>query len=123
MSNYRNQPWFISTNTTAAGIALEYTGGKSSATTAAALGAQPPRYRLRGFSVSGSTAVAISTTPIKIIWGHSSLSPLSTSEVCNDPGVNPFVVTDLMGIEGGYLALETTVAHADGGLTFAMWGD
>ena len=121
--NYRNQPWFVSTHTTAAGIALEYTGGKSSATTAAAFGAQPPRYRLRGFSVSGSTAVAISTTPIKIIWGHSSLSPLSTSEVCNEPGAGMVGISGILGIEGGYIAIETTVAHADGGLTFCMWGD
>ena len=120
---YRNQPWFVSTNTTAAGIALEYTGGKSSATTAAAYGSQPPRYRLRGFSVSGSTAVAISTTPIKLIWGASSLSPASTSELCNEPGAGMAGISGLLGIEGGYIAIETTVAHADGGLTFAMWGD
>ena len=120
--NYRNTPWFVSTNTTAAGIALEYTG-VTAGTTNVRFGANGPRYRLRGFSVSGSTAVAISTTPIKIIWGESSLTPLSTSEVCNDPGAGMVGISGLVGIEGGYIAIETTIAHADGGLTFCLWGD
>jgi hypothetical protein len=32
-------------------------------------------------------------------------------------------VAGIMGIEGEYIALESTVAHADGGLSLMMWGD
>lgn len=120
---YRNNPWFASTHTTAAGIALEYTGGLSSRTTAAQYGSQKPIFRLRGFAISGSTAVAISTDPIKIIYGESSDNPQTTADLCNEPGAGMVGVDGIVGIEGGYIALETTVAHADGGLTFAMWGN
>ena len=119
---YRNQPWFVSTHTTAAGVALEF-AGRSAATTGAQFGAAVPKYRLRGFAVSGSTSVAISTSPIKVIYGESSLGAATTAELCNEPGSGMIGVSGLVGIEGGYIALETTVAHADGGLTFMMWGD
>ncbi len=118
----QNNPWFVSTHTTAAGIALEYTGGFSSLSTEVTYGGKR-RFRLRGYTVSGSTGVAISTDPIKIIYGDSSVSPHTTAELCNEPGIGMVGVSGIMGIEGGYIALETTVAHADGGLTFVMWGD
>ena len=119
---YRNQPWFASTHTTAAGVALEF-AGRSAATTAAQFGSAAPKYRLRGFAVSGSTAVAVSTSPIKVIYGESSAGANTTAEICNEPGASMVGVAGIVGIEGGYIALETTVAHADGGLTFMMWGD
>ena len=117
--NYRNNAWFQSTHTTAAGIALEQ---RASTFDAASIGYMPPVYRLRGFAVSGSTAVAISTTPIKVIYGRSSIDAI-TQEITNEPGAGIVGVTGLIGIEGEYIALETTVAHADGGLTFIMFGD
>ena len=116
---YRNVPWFASTNTTAAGVAIE----RSQAPTTDMQGRQDRRFRLRGFAISGSTSVAISTSPIKVIYGDSSIAPQTTAELCNDPGSGMVGVSGIMGIEGGYIALETTVAHADGGLTFVMWGD
>lgn len=119
MTDHRNKPWFASTHTTAAGIALE----KSIPISTASQYGRQTELRLRGFAISGSTAVAISTTPIKVIWGASSVSPQTTAELCNEPGIGMVGVAGIMGIEGGYIALETTVAHADGGLTFMMWGD
>jgi len=118
---YRNTPWFASTNTTAAGVALEYSGPPL--TTDARFGANLPVFRLRGFAISGSSAVAISTNPIKVIYGDSSAGGLTSAEICNEPGAGSIVLDGILGIEGGYIALETTVAHADGGLTFLMWGD
>ena len=117
-----NKPWFVSAHTTAAGIALEYTD-KNVRTSVAQYGAGQVTYRLRGFAVSGSTAIAISTTPITLIYGNSSLSPQTTLAITNEPGIGMVGANDLMGLEGGYFALETTVAHAHGGLTFLMWGD
>ena len=116
---YRNPAWFASTHTTAAGIALE----QSQVGTTDMQGRSDRVFRLRGFAVSGSTAVAISTSPIKVIYGDSSVAPEITAELCNEPGASMTGVSGIMGIEGGYIALETTVAHADGGLTFMMWGD
>src|SRR3990167_6958684 len=113
---YRNLPWFASTHTTAAGVALEFSG--PTLTTDARFGANLPVFRLRGFAVSGSTAVAVSTTPIKVIYGDSSAGGLTSAEICNEPGVGMVGVSGIVGIEGGYISLETTVAHADGGLTF-----
>ena len=118
----KNKPWFASTHTTAAGIALEYTGGFSSLTTEVTYGGKRT-YRLRGFAISGSTTVAISTLPIKVIYGDSSANPHTTAELCNEPGAGMIGVSGIVGIEGGYIALETTVVHAHGGLTFMMWGD
>jgi len=112
---YRNKPWFASTHSTAAGVILERNPAIGS------YGGQ--RLRLRGFAISGSTAVAVSTTPIKILYGDSSAGVLTTAELCNEPGAGMVGVSGIMGIEGAYIALETTVAHADGGLTFVMWGD
>lgn len=122
MREYRNNPWFASTFTTATGIALEY-AGQSGATTGAQFGASKPVYRLRGFAISGSTAIAISTLGIKIIYGDSSETPATTATLCAQPGAGSIVVDGILGIEAGYIALESTVAHADGGLYFAMWGD
>ena len=120
LNEYRNRPWFVSTNTTAAGVALEY---NPISTAKGAYGVQFAGYRLRGYSISGSTAVAVSSTPIKLIYGASSGAALTSEELCNEPGAGMVGVNGIMGIEGGYFALETTVAHADGGLTFSMWGD
>ena len=74
---HRNKPWFASTHTTAAGIALEFSG-QSGQTTAFAYGGGRPVYRLRGVAVSGSTAVAVSTSPIKLVFGESSNNPATT---------------------------------------------
>lgn len=126
MANYKDAPWFASTHTTAAGVALEFTGTtdhSSLDSTQTGYGTLPRTYRLRGFAVSGSTAVAISTDPIKILYGDSSGATLTTAELCQEPGIGMVGISGLVGIEGGYIALETTVAHADGGLTFSMWGD
>ena len=113
--DHRNRPWFVSTNSTAGGVILEYnpavgTYGQGS-------------FRLRGFYASGSTAVAVSTLPLKLIYGDSSAGVLSTIELCAEPGAGMVGVSQLMGLEGRYFAIESTAAHADGGLTVAMWGD
>lgn len=112
---YRNKPWFASTHSTAAGVILEHNPSIGS------FGGQ--KLRLRGFYISGSTAVNVSTTPIKLIYGDSSAGVLSTIELCNDPGASMVGVSQLMGLEGRYFAIESTAAHADGGLSVAMWGD
>ena len=119
MEKYRNNPWFASTHSTAAGIILEQ---RDSTFDAAAQGFAPRRYRLRGFAISGSTAVAVSTTPIKILYGRSSADAI-TAELTNEPGAGMLGVANILGIEGEYIGFETTVAHADGGLTFLAWGD
>ena len=67
--------------------------------------------------------MAVSTTPIKVIYGDSSAGGLTSAQICHQPGVNPIVVDGILGIEGGYIALESTIAHADGGLTLLMYGD
>ena len=111
----RNKPWFVSTFSTAAGVLLEKNppAGSYGQNT----------LRLRGFYVSGSTAVVVSTTPMKLIYGDSSAGALTSIALCNEPGAGMIGVSQLMGLEGRYFALESTVAHADGGLSVAMWGD
>src|SRR3990167_4442645 len=104
---YRNKPWFVSTWSSAAGVLLEKNPAVGS------YGGQ--QLRLRGFYVSGSTAVAISTLPMKLIYGDSSAGALTTITLCAQPGANMIGVSQMMGIEGRYFAIESTVAHADGG--------
>ena len=112
---FRNKPWFVSTHSTAAGVLLEQNPAVG------AYGGQ--KLRLRGFYISGSSAVAVSTTPMKLIYGDSSAGVLTTIDLCNEPGAGMVGVSQMMGIEGRYFAIESTVAHADGGLSLAMWGD
>ena len=119
MGNYRNNPWFASTHSTAAGIVLEQ---RDSTIDAAAQGYVARKYRLRGVSISGTTAIAISTLAIKVIYGRSSVDA-TTQEFISDPGITQRLITDIMGIEGEYIGIESTAAHPDGGLSIAIWGD
>ena len=116
----RNSPWFASGFSTAAGVIVE----KSVAplTTLTGTG-NPTQYRLRGYSVSGSTALAISTNPIKLRLGPSSAGPFTSHRIANEPGIGMIGATRLQGIEAGYIAIQTTVVHANGGLTVMIWGD
>ena len=112
-----NKPWFVSGFSTAAGIIVEFRPDQS------ADWGKTRDYKLRGFAVSGSTALAISTNPIKLIYGKSSAAELTTIVLTAEPGAGMLGAAQLMGLEGGYFAIESTVAHADGGLTVFMWGD
>ena len=116
---YRNNPWFVSTHTTAAGVLLE----QSDPPTTDMQGRPNRRFRLRGFAVSGTTAIAVTTEALKIIYGESSIAPQTTVALCAQPGANLFYQNGLMGIEGGYIAIASTAAHADGSLVISMWGD
>ena len=117
---YRNQPWFASTFSTAAGVVLEF----SQVPTTDMLGRATRRYRLRGVCVGGSTAAAAaSTNNIRVLYSDSSIGVQNTAVLCRDPGSSQVLVSGIMGIEGGYIALESTLAAADGGRTYSMWGD
>ena len=82
-----------------------------------------PEFTLRGFSVAGSTVAAISTLVISLRYGKSSDATLSTLPLCKEPGVGQQGISQMKGIEAGYMALYTSVAHADGGLVGLLWGD
>ena len=117
---YRNRPWFASTISTAAGVVLE----RSQVGTTDMQGRHDRRFRLRGICVGGSTAAAAATTnSIRVLYSDSSIGIQNTAVLCRDPGSSQVVIDGLMGIEGGYIALETTLAAADGGRTYSMWGD
>ena len=116
---YRNSPWWVSTFSTAAGILLE----QSQPATTDMQGRNQRRFRLRGFSISGTSVVAVSTTPIKVVYGYSSIAPENTVVLCHQPGASMIGASGLVGVEGGYIAIESTIVHADGGLVVTMWGD
>ena len=116
-----NKQWYASAQSTAAGIIVEYTG-RSSPTNAGGTG-QTERYRLRGVAISGTSAVALSTVPLMVHTGDSSAGVLTSQAIMSQRGVNGLMLTGLMGIEGGYIAISSTIAHADGGLTVSIWGD
>lgn len=118
-----NKPWFVSGFSTAAGVIVEWNPMDGYASSLASYSGKLPNYRLRGFAVSGSTLLATSTTPMKVRFGESSAAPLTSMALTAEPGVGMLGVAGLMGIEGGYIAIQTTVAHANGGLTVLMWGD
>jgi len=122
MSN-KNQSWFKSGVSTADGIIVEWNPLDGYASSLAPVYGQLPSYNLRGFAVSGSSAAAASTKPIKIVYGQSSAHVLTTVYVCAEPGATLRVVDNLMGISGGYISLRSTIVHADGALTAMLWGD
>jgi hypothetical protein len=114
----RNAPWFVSNFTTAAGILAEKSAGGAST-----VQGRRTQYRLRGYSVSGSTAIAVSSTPLKLRLGPSSDGPFTSHQIANEPGAGMIGAANIMGIEAGYIAIQSTVAHADGGLSVMLWGD
>lgn len=73
--------------------------------------------------MSGSTAVAISTLVIALRYGDSSGATLTTIALCKEPGASMIGAAGLMGIEFGYAAVHSSVAHSDGGLTASIFGD
>jgi len=122
----QNRPWFASGHSTAAGLIVEWnpmSGYVSSLSSQTPHYGSLPTFRLRGFAISGSTAVAISTVPIKLNYGRSSGATLTTIFLCAEPGAGMLGAANIMGIEAGYFSIRSTVAHADGGLTGLLWGD
>lgn len=122
----KNKPWFKSALSTASGVIVEWNPMAlyvSSTPTVTPHYGELPSYNLRGFAVSGSTAIAVSTLVISLRYGKSSAGTLSTIALCKEPGAAMLGADNLMGIEGGYFALYTSVAHADGGLVGMIWGD
>ncbi len=112
---YKNQPWFVSGFTTAAGVIAEYNPAQTVY--------NHRNFRLRGFAVSGSTTLAISTTPMKLRYGRSSDATLTSVALTAEPGASMLGAAHIIGLEAGYFAIQSTVAHANGGLTVLLWGD
>ena len=67
--------------------------------------------------------MALSTVPLMVHTGDSSAGVLTSRAIMSQPGVNGFSISGIMGVEGGYIAVSSTIAHADGGLTISIWGD
>ncbi len=119
----RNKPWFVSGFSSAAGIIVEFNPKDGYVSSLVAFSGKFPDFNLRGFAISGSTAVGVSTKSIKLRHGQSSDATLTTIVVCGEPGASIFSVSNLLGLEAGYFALVSTVVHAQGGLTAMLWGD
>lgn len=118
-----NKAWLVSGFSTAVGVIVEWNPFDGYDSSAQSFSGKLREYKLRGFSVSGSTAVAISTLVISLRHGKSSDAPLTTLALCKEPGAGQQGITELEGINAGYFALYTSVAHADGGLVGMIWGD
>ena len=118
-----NKAWFVSGFSTAAGVIVEWNPFDGYDSSAESFSGKLREYRLRGFAVSGSTVLAISTTPMKLRYGKSSDATLTSVAITAEPGASMLGVANLMGLEAGYFAIQSTVAHANGGLTVLMWGN
>ncbi len=118
-----NKSWFVSGFSTAAGVIVEWNPNDGYNSSVESYSGKLPEYRLRGFAVSGSTVLAISSTPMKLRYGKSSDATLTSVVLTAEPGVGMLGAANLMGLEAGYFAIQSTVAHADGGLTVLMWGN
>lgn len=73
--------------------------------------------------MSGSSVATPSSEGIYLRFGASSAAVLTTVFLCANPGVGMNSADNMIGIEGTYLAIFTSVAHPDGGLVATMWGD
>ena len=123
MPTKKNREWFESSYSTAAGTIVEYNPLDGYASSLSPMYGELPEYHLRGVAVSGSSAAAASTTPIKLVYGQSSAHTLTTVYLFSEPSSGMRFLDNLMGLNGGYFSIRSTIAHADGALVAAMWGD
>jgi len=60
---------------------------------------------------------------MKLRYGRSSDATLTSIALTAEPGAGMLGAAHIIGLDAGYFAIQTTVAHADGGLTALIWGD